>query len=84
MYAQGPINEYQRQQQALINRNYWSVYKHLLPDEREKILCKQPIEIGDKDVYALSDIEGNKPLFFSVNSSFKSFENLPFIRSSMF
>ena len=56
MHAPGQTNN--QQKQALIDKNYWSVYEDLLPDEGETVSVKQTIDIGNKDVYALSDIEG--------------------------
>ncbi len=47
----------QQIKQVIIENNYTSVHKRLLPDEGVRI-CKQPFQIGDKDVHALSDIEG--------------------------
>ncbi|MBR1428816.1 MAG: metallophosphoesterase [Rickettsiales bacterium] len=41
-----------------IAQNYANIYWNLLPDEGDTALAKQPINIGNKDVYALSDIEG--------------------------
>lgn len=41
-----------------INENYASVYNDLLPDEGKEVECKEAINIGNKDIYALSDIEG--------------------------
>lgn len=41
-----------------INENYKSIYRDLLPDEGKEVGCKEAINIGNKDVYALSDIEG--------------------------
>lgn len=58
MQVQGQIKYYQQQKNALIDKNYWSVYQYLLPDEGNPPLVNGPIYIGNKDVYALSDIEG--------------------------
>ena len=74
MYVQGPINDYQRQQQALIDRNYSSVHQYLLPNDRRydnktgkrMLPCKGAFDIGEKDVYALSDIEGQNWEFLKM------------------
>ncbi len=42
-----------------INENYKSIYRDLLPDEGKEVECKKAINIGNKDVHALSDIEGH-------------------------
>ena len=47
----------QQIKQGIIENNYTSVYNRLLPEEGI-ITCKPPFQIGDKDVHALSDIEG--------------------------
>ena len=73
MYVPEQINYYQQQKQALIDKNYWSVYKSLLHNDgyldnttgKYMASCKEPFYIGNKDVYALSDIEGNNFKFLS-------------------
>ena len=44
--------------EELISRNYKDIYFNLLPDEGQYLDLKRPINVGNKDVYALSDIEG--------------------------
>lgn len=46
------------EKKKIISKNYASIYYNLLPDEGPNPPARQPIEIGNKDVYALSDIEG--------------------------
>ena len=48
---------FKQQKQQKIDANYQSILNNLLYDA-EKDKLKGPICIGDKDVYALSDIEG--------------------------
>ncbi|MBQ7537168.1 MAG: metallophosphoesterase [Rickettsiales bacterium] len=50
----------QQIKQGIIENNYTSVYNRLLPDEGQinEATRKPPFQIGDKDVHALSDIEG--------------------------
>jgi len=42
-----------------IDQNYASIYNDLLFDEGQNPPQKEPINIGNKDVHALSDIEGH-------------------------
>ena len=51
-------NQYVIPKQQIIQNNYTSIYHKLLPSEVNEVSFQLPILIGDKDVYALSDIEG--------------------------
>ena len=60
------INKEEEQKQKIIDDNYQSVYYNLLPDESQKISCKPAINIGERDVYVLSDIEGQNLTFLKM------------------
>jgi len=74
MYGPGQTNDYQQRKKDLIDKNYLSVYKNLLSDDRKynhktgkyMVPCKKPFYIGNKDVYALSDIEGQNLTFLKM------------------
>lgn len=52
--------QYKKNRENLVLNYYLAIYKELLPDEKKtSVQCKEPFNIGYKNVYALSDIEGN-------------------------
>ena len=65
------INKEEEQKQKIIDDNYQSVYYNLLPDESQKISCKPAINIGERDVYVLSDIEGQNLTFLKMLEDLK-------------